>query len=57
VVLRFVVGHSGSPDLEAAMDGEAARHGDIMRLPGLREGYGGLPNKTRWACLDGVNGG
>jgi hypothetical protein len=47
--MRFVVGHSASPGLEAAMDGEAALHGDIMRLPGLMDGYDQLPDKTRSA--------
>ena len=45
IVARFVIGHSADARKEAAVDAEAAKHGDMLRLD-LVEGYGGLPAKT-----------
>jgi hypothetical protein len=45
--MRFIIGHSSSTEQEAAMAEEARLHGDILRLEGVVEAYGGLANKTR----------
>jgi galactosylxylosylprotein 3-beta-galactosyltransferase len=42
---RFVIGHSADARKEAAVEAEAAQHGDMLRLD-LVEGYAGLPAKT-----------
>ncbi|PRW20177.1 putative beta-1,3-galactosyltransferase 12 [Chlorella sorokiniana] len=45
IMARFVIGHSADARKEAAVEAEAAQHGDMLRLD-LVEGYAGLPAKT-----------
>lgn len=46
IIARFVIGHSANAAAEAALAEEERQHGDFLRLPGLMEGYAGLPAKT-----------
>ena len=45
IICRFMIGQTSSPSLSAAVEVEAARHGDICRLQ-LLETYGGLREKV-----------
>ena len=45
IIRRFMIGQTSSPSLSAAVEVEAARHGDICRLQ-LLETYGGLREKV-----------
>ena len=57
IVARFVIGHSADARKQAAVDAEAAKHGDMLRLD-LVEGYAGLPAKTiAFLRVGGMQGG